>query len=325
MDVLDRAWSIFVATLRAPLNPDSEYFWPHLLSALLIAVVAFVWVGGRRPREFLRQTFSSAIWWHRSARADYAFYVVNAVLYILLVGPWLLTVAGIAFPVRNGLNALFGKGPVIAEISIWAIALYTFLHFLARDFGRWLGHWVQHRVPVLWEFHKVHHSAEVLVPLTNARAHPVDLIIMAVVGNAFVGVVAGVFIYLFPRGFDIWHVLGVNVILFAFDVLGSNLRHAPVWLSYGPVLERWLISPAQHQLHHSTDPKHWHKNMGFVLAVWDRLFGTLYVPKGREHITYGLGDGSENAYHSVWRLYWMPFRQLWQRFAGTAAPSQADA
>lgn len=325
MEYLERAWSIFLATLRAPGNPDSEFFWPHLLSALLIAVMVFAWAGGRKPRDFLSRTFSRAIWWHRSARADYGFYVVNAVLYLMLVGPWLLTVAGIAFPVRNGLRALFGPGPVFVEVGLWAFALYTFMHFLARDFGRWLGHWVQHRVPLLWEFHKVHHSAEVLVPLTNARAHPVDLIIMAVIGNAFVGLIAGVFIYLFPRGIDIWHVLGVNVILFAFDALGSNLRHAPVWLSYGPALERWLISPAQHQLHHSTDPKHWHKNMGFVLAVWDRLFGTLYVAKGREHLTYGLGDGSEPSYHGVWRLYWMPFRNLWQRFAGSRAPRRADA
>lgn len=313
------AWRILRDALSVPLNGTSEFFWPHLLGALLLAALAYAWRGGRSPRDFLARTFSPRIWWHRSARADYGFYLVNAVLYILLVGPWLLTVAGIALPVRDGLGALFGPGPVFFGLG-WGLALaYTLVHFLARDFGRWFGHWLQHRVPLLWEFHKTHHSAEVLVPLTNARAHPVDLIVMAICGNACVGLVAGVAIYLFSTRIDIWHVYGVNAVIFGFDLLGSNLRHAPAWLSYGPVVEKWLISPAQHQLHHSTDPKHWHKNMGFVLAVWDRLFGTLYVPKGHEPVTYGLGDGSEAEYHGVWRLYWVPVKRAWAKLAGTTA------
>jgi sterol desaturase/sphingolipid hydroxylase (fatty acid hydroxylase superfamily) len=311
--------------LRAPLLPATEFYWPHLLGALVIAVLAYAWAGGRSPREFLRETFAGRVWWHRSARVDYVFYLVNGVLYLMLVGPWLLTLAGIALPVRSALTAMFGRGPVFFDITWWAVALFTLAYFIAKDFGRWLGHWLQHRIPLLWEFHKVHHSAEVLVPLTNARAHPLDLIIMAVVSNIFVGVVVGVAIYLYPGRFNIWHVAQINIVIFAFDVLGSNLRHAPVWLSYGPRLERWLISPAQHQLHHSTDPKHWHKNMGFVLAVWDRLFGTLYVPKGREQVTYGLGDGSEAEYQSVWRLYWLPVKRAWARLVGPLIKRRVDA
>jgi len=321
---LASALRILLDALGAPLNTASEYYWPHLFGALVLGIAAYAWAGGRSPREFLRRTFAARIWWHASARADYGFYLVNAVLYLLLVGPWLLTVAGVAFPVRDGLKALFGPGPWFLELG-WGLALaYTLVHFLARDFGRWFGHWLQHRVPLLWEFHKTHHSAEVLVPLTNARAHPVDLIVMAVCGNACVGLVAGAALYLFGARLDIWHVYGINAIIFAFDLLGSNLRHAPVWLSYGPVLEKWLISPAQHQLHHSVDPKHWHKNMGFVLAVWDRLFGTLYVPKGHEAVTYGLGDGSEPEYHGVARLYWVPVRRTWARLIGAAASATPE-
>jgi sterol desaturase/sphingolipid hydroxylase (fatty acid hydroxylase superfamily) len=320
----ERALGFLWGALRAPLNPDTEYYWPYLLSALVIAAIAYAWAGGRSPTGFLRETFAASVWWHRSARVDYAFYLVNTVVYLMLVGPWLLTIAGVAIPLRDGLIVLFGPPPVFSSFGWGAVLVFTVAYFVARDFGRWLGHWLQHRVPVLWEFHKVHHSAEVLVPLTNARAHPVDLLIMAVVGNFFVGVVAGVAIYLFWR-INIWTVLGVNVFLFLFDILGSNLRHAPVWLSYGPRLEKWLISPAQHQLHHSTDPRHWHKNMGFVLAVWDRLFGTLYVPQCHERVSYGLGDGSEAEYQSVWRLYWLPVKRAWALMAGAPARPRVDA
>lgn len=328
-DLAQQIWRILRNALLVPFDANSEFFWPHLLGALLLALAVHVWFGRRPIGPFLRETFAARIWWHRSARADYGFYLVNGVLYLLLVGPWLLTVAGIAIPVRDGLVALFGPGPVFPGVGgIWLVAvIYTVMHFLGRDFGRWFGHWIQHRVPLLWEFHKAHHSAEVLVPLTNARAHPVDLIVMAICGNACVGLVAGIGIYLFSNRIGFWHVAGVNAILFAFDLLGSNLRHAPVWLSYGPVLEKWLISPAQHQIHHSVEPRHWHKNMGFVLAVWDRLFGTLYVPKGHEPITYGLGDGSERDYHGIWALYWQPVKRAWGRLFGAApvATTRVDA
>jgi sterol desaturase/sphingolipid hydroxylase (fatty acid hydroxylase superfamily) len=72
------------------------------------------------------------------------------------------------------------------------------------------------------------------------------------------------------------------------------------------VLSRWFISPAQHQVHHSIDKKHFHRNMGWALAVWDRLSGTLYIPETEEKIVYGLGDGSEGDYHGVVRMYFLP-------------------
>jgi hypothetical protein len=56
------------------------------------------------------------------------------------------------------------------------------------------------------------------------------------------------------------------------------------------VLEHIVISPAQHQIHHSRAVEHHDKNYGEVLAIWDWMFGTLYVPNGRETIDFGLAD-----------------------------------
>ena len=82
-------------------------------------------------------------------------------------------------------------------------------------------------------------------------------------------------------------------------------RH--VWLSYGPVLSRVFISPAQHQIHHSKAPQHFDKNFGFIFAFWDVWFGSLYVPRAKEHIDVGLPDRQDEAYSSVLRLYALPF------------------
>jgi hypothetical protein len=50
-------------------------------------------------------------------------------------------------------------------------------------------------------------------------------------------------------------------------------------------------------------------NRGFGLAVWDWMFGTLYVPREREELVFGTADGTEKDYSGVWQLYWLPVRQ----------------
>ncbi len=52
-----------------------------------------------------------------------------------------------------------------------------------------------------------------------------------------------------------------------------------------------MLSPAHHQVHHSTDERHFDRNFGSTLAIWDRLFGTFYQPsEKREALRFGLDD-----------------------------------
>ena len=61
------------------------------------------------------------------------------------------------------------------RLSAWpAAVVMTLVLFAAYEFGYWLDHYFSHNIPFLWEFHKVHHTAEVLTPITNFRVHPVD-------------------------------------------------------------------------------------------------------------------------------------------------------
>lgn len=306
---------------------DSLLYWPFLLSTLVISLLAFALARGPfKPGLFgayRREYFNRAIWGHPSAKADYRFYLVNAILFPLLFGPLVLSGAWVARRIAGGLDSLFGAGGFVADGVVLTIA-YTVLFFLAYDFGRYVGHYVQHRFDVLWHFHKVHHSAEVLTPFTNFRAHPVDLICMHTVPALLTGVVDGLFAYATGAKAGLYLFFGLHVLVFAYNLV-ANLRHSPVWLSYGPWLSRYLISPAQHQIHHSTTPKHFGRNIGFALAIWDRLSGTLYVPVEREHFRLGLGDGSEPAFHGVWRMYWQPVRELLGGSAPAARPATSPA
>ena len=304
------------------LQRQSTLYWPFLVSTAVVAVL-FWWLargeGTRAPwREFRRRYLGRALWWHPSARADYRYYLVNSMVYPLVAGPALLTGAMIAGGLHGALRPLLGAPQGFADAG-WAMtAGYTVLFFVAYDFGRFVAHSALHDLPFLWEFHKPHHSAEVLTPFTAFRAHPVDLAVMAWGSAITTGLVTWAFQWLGGPTISAYQFLGMHVLLWGFNLLG-NLKHWQVPISYGRVLDRWLISPAHHQLHHSAEARHFGCNRGFELALWDRLYGTLALPRPGEDFRMGLGDGSDGRWHRVWKLYCWPFWLAALRLAGRGA------
>jgi sterol desaturase/sphingolipid hydroxylase (fatty acid hydroxylase superfamily) len=291
--------ALIMVPLRAPFDPGTLLHWPFLLSALVVAIV--VYARRHQARHFFTRYFSLAVWWHPSARADYLYYLINGTFFPIVFAPLLVVSSFIAGTIAGDVVG----GSDVSTTPWFAIALFSVATFIAYDFGRYVGHWIQHKVGILWEFHKVHHSAEVLTPLTSFRLHPVDLLLMSMVPGLFTGVVGGVAMLMTDGKITSWEILGMHGGIAMYHLI-SNLRHTHVWFSYGPVLSRYLISPAQHQIHHSAAEKHFHKNIGWAFAVWDRMFGTLYVPEDEEDIIYGLGDGTDADYHGVIRMYFLP-------------------
>jgi len=300
------------------MQPDSYLWWPYIVSSIVIALCAWRWLGAAGPssrpwRDFWREYFGPQVWWHRSAQADYWLYAANA-----LIVPAIFAVAIVN---ERQFAAWLGvpEAPPGAESGTMLVRiLFTIAFFVAYDFGRFVMHSLLHDVPLLWEFHKIHHSAEVLTPMTTYRAHPVELLFMAWGPVVTTGLVVVAFNAIVPGAIGIYFFLGWHVLFFAFNLV-DNLRHSPVWLSYGPAVGRWLVSPAHHQLHHSCEAQHLGCNRGFELAIWDRLYGTLYVPGMQpEKFRMGLGDGSEARYHHLGRMYLLPFASVARAIAGFA-------
>ena len=80
--------------------------------------------------------------------------------------------------------------------------------------------------------------------------------------------------------------------LYVFLGLFGHLQHSQVWIPVTGLAGRIIYSPAHHQIHHSTDPTHYNKNLGLSLAVFDWLFGTLHIPKKREKkLIFGVSGG----------------------------------
>ncbi len=111
--------------------------------------------------------------------------------------------------------------------------------------------------------------------------------------------------------------LNSNIALMIFLLTWGHLRHSHLWIPLRGIAGRLLQSPAHHQIHHSTDPRHFDKNLGFALAVWDWVFGTLYIPaREREVIEFGLGaEGDRADYATVTRSIARPFVRAGERLA----------
>ena len=304
------SWSDFRFALSGGIHAfttiSSKTGWPYMLSGLLISWIIY-WrtraVHGQR--NFLRFLFPKEIYQHPSAIADYKFAAFELSSRLLFTAPFISSVSYALYKLlHQSLPTIpFHRigNPVARGV------LVTVASVLFADFVFFASHYLMHKIPVLWQFHEVHHSAEVLTPITVYRVHPVEDLVTAIVG-ALVGAFIGIFYTgTLEREPGIITIFGVNIIVLFFFLFGNVLRHSHVWLSYGPFWSHLLISPAQHQVHHSSETRHWDKNFGYIFAFWDFFCRTLYVPKEREQLIFGVPGVDSKEYSTLGRLYLLPF------------------
>lgn len=290
------------------LSPRKRVFIGYLLIAGLIGLLWLKWRSQGSWAEQLRALVSPSVWWSASARADYKILLINR-LVMLGIAPALFTQTALATAIFLQLYELFGSRPLPDSLlPDWGVALcFTLFFFLLDDFARYFVHMIMHRIPALWAFHKVHHSARTMTPFTVLRTHPVEGILFGLRSVCVQGISIGLFLFLFGDQVDLITVLGVNIFVFVFNLAGSNLRHSHVAIHYWPWLEKLLISPAQHQIHHSTAPRHFDRNFGAALAIWDRMGGSLSLSEPQTELEFGISRTIRANEQSLRTLYLTPF------------------
>lgn len=273
-------------------DAGKRVYWLYLLSALVIAsVVVTVQAGRFDLKSQLSSLFNPKYWFAKSSLYDVYLMLLNNALRVLLLVPLFGSHLALTIYVGSFLQDSFGDAPAI-EINWFAIALlFSLTFFLVEDLSRFLLHYCMHKYSFLWRFHKTHHSATVLTPLTLFRVHPVEHILYFVRGLLVFGIISGVFIWMFSGKLTALQVLGVDMFGFLFNFFAANLRHSHIWLSFGK-FERFLVSPAQHQLHHSVE--HNFANLGSILSVWDGIMGTRLLAQNKQKIHFGLKVKSVN-------------------------------
>lgn len=305
------------------LEPGSLFSLASLATALLIALLFVLRRRlrrgpGRRPvraRALLRALFPRDLLRAPSTKADLGFFLFNTFMASVLFGGAVVSGHAVSAAVHGALDAGVGARTAVLPGAA-ATAAVTLATFLAYEFGYWLDHYLKHRIPFLWEFHKVHHTAEHLTPLTNFRLHPVDSLMFANILALAIGATHGAVTYALGREVAPLAFNGSNAILVVFLFLLVHLQHTQLWIAFTGVWGRVLISPAHHQLHHSSNPEHFGRNFGSCLAVWDWLFGTLAAPtRKRQTLTFGVSPISP-AQHTFTGGLITPFVEAFAGLAG---------
>lgn len=307
-------WLAQIAVIFSPFGVDSRFHWTGLAAFFVLGIAIYALHrrrGEAGETSLLGFLFPLALYRTTSSWVDVKVYFAGRVIKPLI--------AAVSVPMNAAVMAACA-GLVVdtsqtlpeSELNTGSIIAASFLVALLFDFSYYVTHRLSHESELLWPFHKLHHSAEVLTPITAKRNHPVFDLLRMVVGVAMTAPIAGLIFGLFGV-VQFTTIFGLTLIIAFMNVTGGALRHSHIWLDFGPVFDRIFISPAQHQIHHSLAPRHHDKNYGLTLAIWDWMFGTLYVPSEREKLSFGVADRDgtpqPQVHNTLTEAYLVPFSE----------------
>jgi sterol desaturase/sphingolipid hydroxylase (fatty acid hydroxylase superfamily) len=171
---------------------------------------------------------------------------------------------------------LFGITNVVAiEIASWAMWLQLLVMFVVRDFIQWWVHRLLHWSPVLWEFHKVHHSVEQMGFAAHLRYHWMETIVYR-----FIEYLPLAMIGFGIDDFFIVHIISLSI---------GHFNHSNFTVNLG-FLKYIFNNPAMHIWHHAYEMPEDRKygiNFGISLSLWDYIFGTAHIPHTGRDIKLG--------------------------------------
>lgn len=277
-----------------PLNeftdPNKRIYWPYLLLCVVYALLFSFFT-----KEKLK-SIGKNYWFHQSAIIDYMVWGLNYLLQASIVPLIFINSLQLASIFYNAMLNTFGPSTAGELNPVGGVVLYSALFFILSDFSRFWLHLIMHKNRFLWNIHRMHHSAEVLTPITFFRVHPLEMMLGHVRYLIVHAVVTAPFIYFYYDVFTFPTILGASFFVFLSNVLGGNLRHSHVPIGFG-IFEYLFISPKQHQMHHSKKFELQQSNYGSFFAIWDILFSSWKASKDVNEIEFGLEEQKQQSFH----------------------------
>jgi sterol desaturase/sphingolipid hydroxylase (fatty acid hydroxylase superfamily) len=274
-------WNYLVSEISNP-SWDNYFYW--LLGLSLLVFLLEIIVPWRKNQAIIRKGF----WLD-------AFYILFNFFLFSLVGYNALSNVGVAL--FNDFLGLFGIKNIVAlevgSLPIWAQLL---IMFVIADFIQWNIHRMLHRVPWLWEFHKVHHSVKEMGFAAQFRFHFMETIVYKSIQ----------YVPLAMIGFGIQEFFIVNM----FAVFIGHINHANLNWNYG-ILGYVINNPRMHIWHHAKEfpeDRPYGMNYGLSLSIWDYLFGTAYIPEDGKDLEIGF-KGDERFPKSFIEQMLYPFKK----------------
>jgi sterol desaturase/sphingolipid hydroxylase (fatty acid hydroxylase superfamily) len=178
-------------------------------------------------------------------------------------------------------------------------AIYWILLFFAQDFAYYTLHYVDHYVRFFWASHVTHHSSEKFnftVAIRSSVFQPYYR-----------------FFYFIPlsligfEAFDIVFMYAATQV-YGFWVHTETIGKLPKWFEF------IFVTPSHHRVHHASNTEYLDSNMGMVLIIWDRLFGTFRPELKDVKVKYGLTKNLDTykpakvVFHE-WNAIWLDVKK----------------
>ncbi len=294
-------------------NPSwhSYFYWLIIVSLFFFALeVILPW---RKKQPIIRKDF-----WMDAFYMFFNFFLFSLIIYnaasdviVNLFNDGIYSISGVNL---KNINPMY-------QWPFWAVLL---VGMIIRDFVQWWTHRLLHRVPFLWEYHKVHHSVEQMGFAAQLRYHWVENIVyrtieyiplallgiglydffvihifalawghfnhanITVSGRVTGGVIGGLLGIIIANGLLDVHLVNDPTLLLQIIIILGAIGLGSLIL--GPMMRMMFNSPEMHIWHHAYDLPEERKygvNFGLTLAVWDYIFGTAYIPKDGRDIRLG--------------------------------------
>ena len=256
------------------------FFWLLLISLLVWGLERlYPW---RKEQKAFRKQFAQDVFW--LIFNGHYLGILLAYLTSWAVHRFNDAILGLNLPTPESLQLL-------SDVPLWAqFAIFI----VVKDFVEWCIHNLLHRVPWLWEFHKLHHSIRELDWIGNMRFHWMEVVVYKTLS----------YLPLVMMGVNGEVILWVAIV----STLIGHLNHSNLNISWGPL--RYVInSPRMHVWHHDLVLHGRHgQNYGVIFSLWDWLFGTAYMPEGQPE-QLGFKDIDEFPERLAGRLIY-PFNRL---------------
>lgn len=250
-------------------NPHwKNYFW-WLIAVSLFFFAVEIFAPWRKDQKKFRKDF-----WLDLFYVFFNFFLFSLIIYN--------AASEVVVHLFNNLMEGAGVTNLVAvEVGSWPVGVQLAVLFVLRDFIHWNVHRLLHRVPFLWEFHKVHHSVEEMGFAAHLRFHWVENVVYKVLE----------YVPLAMIGFGIDDYFVVHIAALSI----GHFNHSNMTLPLGP-LKYILNNPQMHIWHHA---KNWPArypygiNFGLSLSVWDYLFRTAVIPHDGRDIELGFPGSNE--------------------------------
>lgn len=179
------------------------------------------------------------------------------------------------------------------ELQVWTS---TVAAILFQDAWMYFWHRINHRIPFLWRFHKVHHSDPEMDVSTAVRFHTGEILISAVLRLGLIAIL----------GLSLWQILLYDLLIIPFILLHhSNVRFPK---KFDRLYRTLFASPAMHRIHHSPERLETDSNYGTIFSFWDRFARSFRLRDSRTEVKYGLSEFTGNETEKLSTIAMMPFQ-----------------